>query len=118
MRFQLDINYDAVFYHPELVYRENSPIYLECADKVYKVTGVYVSTVMLQSKALFSHDWGCPYTGKDSLTFTGSLNPLHHADVKVWRASVVDVAELLKHKLIQTVAYLSFFESELIYLKD
>ena len=89
--------------------------YQEEAAQVMAETGVYVSATMIDGKALYHTDWGCPVGGEVVAVFEGVLNP-QFAKEGDWKAAVEILAARLKKRFRQTTVMVVFREVEISYL--
>ena len=86
------------------------------ADQVQAETGVYVTSLAYQAKAVYKADWGCPESGEPVYVLTGVYNP-EFSEIEKFRRSLIRYTEELKKKLSQTTVTLEIVPAELYYFR-
>ena len=107
-------------YNPEVKERVDldaiGATYREIAQRVYESTGVYVSATVVESRALYARDWGCPPGGEPTATFSGSCNPAF-AEPKAYRVALDEIVRALKERYRQETVLLEITPCETVYYK-
>ena len=82
-----------------------------------ETNGCFVSGILSEGKALYSHSWGCPQGGENIYVFSATHNP-EFANLNDWLTAAKMLAEKIKKGFQQSAVTLEFVESALIYLRD
>ena len=90
----------------------------EEALKEMNYSGIYVSTIINESKSLYNTEWGCPIGGEPTYTLEGSRNPQFCKDEEEWKDAVRRVVKAVKGRFNQTTVTLNFREIEQEYIID
>lgn len=90
----------------------------EIALQQFNKRGIYISSVVNISRAVYNSEWGCPMGGEDTVTITGTTNPAFVKDMEEWKSIVIEIAKELKCALEQSTLTLEFQTLEdFIYLQ-
>ncbi|URZ04934.1 hypothetical protein [Clostridium felsineum] len=93
-----------------------SELWQDIAKKEFDHTGIYVSAVIMKSKAVYSEEKGCPKGGENTFVITGAANKEVVIDIDEWKAMVIRLAQKLKEELKQSVVICEFLDAEMHYL--
>ncbi|HAG42116.1 MAG TPA: hypothetical protein DCL31_00285 [Clostridium sp.] len=88
------------------------------ANKIYEESGIYVSAIIRESKAVYNEEWGCPIGGEDTVILTGVANQEFVDDIEKWKDTVIKLAKELKNRLKQSTLTCEFMDTELHYFKE
>ncbi|WP_108670610.1 hypothetical protein [Peribacillus acanthi] len=86
------------------------------AAQVYKESGIYISAIANESKAIYHTEWDCPVGGEDTVTFTTSANREYVNSLEAWKDAVLTVTKRLKEEFEQYTVTVEFESITLVYL--
>jgi len=77
------------------------------AAQVMAETGVYVSSVIGETRCCYSDDWGCPKGGEKTFSLSADCNPTYSSlpteeYTEKWKLSFLRLVELLMEELEQS----------------
>ena len=91
-------------------------LYLSCAEEIYEETGVYISALIHEVRALYSPKWGCPTDGEPCYELRGTRNP-QFAEKEAYESALIKLVSMLKDKLQQSTVYLEIQPTQMWYFK-
>ena len=95
-----------------------SLVWQKYADIVFDEIVVYVSTIIVESRAIYQEERGCPKGGEKTATVFGEANPLIVEDMELWKKAVIEIIKLIKDELKQESIFLIFTDvDESIYFE-
>lgn len=92
-------------------------LWQKIAKEEFDNSGIYISAIINESKAIYNEEWGCPKGGEDTVTISGTANKEFIDDLDNWKDQVIIIAKRIKVELGQTTLTCEFINSEFYYFK-
>lgn len=91
----------------------------EYAKEYYDKTGIYVSAIANEGKAIYNKDWGCPDGGERTLTFNCTPNRVFIEDIIKYRQGIAYIVAKLKKEFEQhTITITNITPATMDYFTD
>ena len=118
------VKYEVVVGVPDDIFYESTNRVLmtthwqRYADEYFEKTGVYVSAIANDGKALYKVEWGCPVCGEPVITFNCTANPEFIKDMDLYDAGVLYIAKNLKKNFKQNTVTITKLPAGIYYLTN
>ena len=88
------------------------------AKEYFDKTGIYVSAIVNEGRAIYNEDWGCPDGGERTLTFNCTRNPKFIEDDNMYRMGIYYITSNLKKEFKQHTITITKMNAEIDYITD
>lgn len=88
------------------------------AEEFFAQTNVFVSAIATFGHAIYHHEWGCPPSGEQCLTFHCTANPKFIKDLDMYEEGVLYIVKKLKKYFRQHTITITRITSKVCYLTD
>lgn len=90
------------------------------AKEFFNKTGIYVSAIVNEGRAIYNKDWGCPDGGERTLTFNCTRNPKFIEDKYEYQRGIHYIVANLKNEFNQhTITITSMYTGTgIMYITD
>ncbi len=90
----------------------------EYAKEYYDKTGIYVSTIANEGKAIYHNEWGCPYGGERTITFNCTPNYYFINDINKYEIGIYYIIGKLKKEFKQHTITVTIMDTYMQYITD
>lgn len=87
----------------------------QAAAEIFQSSGIYVSAIIKDSKAVYHTDWGCPAGGEVISEISGVCNP-QYTDINQYKSVVLQVLERCAKALGQDTTQVVFTDCDFAHL--
>lgn len=119
--FESTIGIIEGYYHDNIgvsyAYEQFCSIIQLISKELFEEKGMYISTVINESKTIYNTDWGCPSGGELTFTITGIANPEFVKNIEQWKENVTILIYKIKKYYKQSTVTLQFNECEICYMR-
>ena len=88
------------------------------AEEFFNKTNVFVSAIAIFGHAIYHHEWGCPPSGEQCLTFHCTANPEFIKDLEMYEEGVLYIAKKMKKYFRQHTITITKLPATINYLTD
>lgn len=115
--FELVVGVNAGYNHDNQEQINFCKLYREKIAEVAAKTGIYVTAVINESRAVYPTAFGCPIGGEVVYTVRGTWNPEFAADFGRYRKAIELMCRILAHNLNQSTFTLTWKEAVTSYFR-
>lgn len=88
------------------------------AKEYFDKTGVYVSAIVNEGRAIYNEDWGCPDGGERVLTFNCTRNPKYIENDSAYKIGIFYIVFCLKKEFNQHTITITALNADISYITD